>query len=120
MKLTLDLSEDLAARLRGHEGEIPKLLELGLRETALAEDTGFRGYAEVLETLASLPSPERVLALTPSPELESRIERLLDANRSTGLTPDEEQEWQRYAFLEHLVRIAKAEALLRMREPSAR
>ncbi len=36
-------------------------------------------------------------------------------NRKEGLTETEEQEWEQYQYLEHLVRIAKAKALLKLR-----
>ena len=111
MVLTLDLSEDLAARLRRHGEAIPRILELGLREVNAAGQPGFKGTAEVLEILATLPTPQEVLALRPSPSLQERIDTLLEKNRATGLSPDEEREWERYEYLEHLVRIAKAKAL---------
>lgn len=111
MVLTLDLSEDLAARLRRHREAIPRILELGLRELIAAGQPGFKGMAEVLETLAKLPTPQEVLALRPSPSLQERIDSLLEKNRATGLSSEEEQEWERYQYLEHLVRMAKARAL---------
>ena len=35
----------------------------------------------------------------------------MEKNRKVDLTDDEEAEWQRYEYLEHLVRVAKAKAL---------
>lgn len=32
---------------------------------------------------------------------------LLEQNRREELTPEEEQEWEHYEYLEHLVRLAK-------------
>ncbi len=58
------------------------------------------------------PSPEAVLDLKPSPRLKLQIQELLDRNRLGGLTAEDEELWQRYQFLEHLVRIAKTEACL--------
>ncbi len=63
-----------------------------------------------------LPSPEEILALRPSDALQSRVQTLLEKNREEGLSPAEEQEWQQYEYLEHLVRMAKARALLRQRD----
>jgi len=57
--------------------------------------------------------PEEILALGPSEDLHRRINALLEKNRAQGPTMDEEQEWERYRHLEHLVRIAKAKALLK-------
>ena len=42
---------------------------------------------------------------------------LLEKNRTTGLTADEEEEWRRYQYLEHLVRLAKAKAALKLQAP---
>ena len=69
-----------------------------------------------MEFLAKLPSPEEIIALRPSEALQIRVSTLLEKNRSSGLTAEEEQEWEQYQYLEHLVRMAKARALLRIRE----
>lgn len=112
--LTVDLPSDLAQRLEPVSDRIPDILELGLRELNAASQSGFRGTAQVLEFLASLPSPNEILALHPTHELQTRVETLLEKNRSEGLSPAEEQEWEAYQFLEHLVRLAKAKAMLKL------
>ena len=118
MVLKLNLSEDLAARLRHHRDALPRILELGLREIHAASQPGFQGLAEILEILASLPTPEEVMELRPSPALEERIHSLLEKNRANGLSPEEEQEWESYQYLEHLVRVAKAKALAQLNRAS--
>jgi hypothetical protein len=55
------------------------------------------------------------LALRPSSALQERITALLEKNRDEGLSASEEQEWEQYRFLEHLVRIAKAKACLKLK-----
>ncbi len=115
MVWTLDLTDDLAARLAPHQHQISRILEMGLREVNASSQAGFKGVAEVLEVLASLPTPEEVLGLRPAPVLEERIRVLLEKNRTEGLSGDEEREWERYEYLEHLVRMAKARAKLRLR-----
>ncbi len=67
-----------------------------------------------MEILAGLPTPEEVLTLRPSALMQARIELLLEKNRTKGLTEAEEQEWEKYQYLEHLVRLAKAKAHLRL------
>lgn len=114
MVLTLNVADDLAVRLRSHEDEIPKILESGLRQVSADRLSGFNGLAEVLETLASLPTPEEVLALRPSTSLQERIDALLEKSRTQGLDQGEEREWERYQYLEHLVRLAKARATARL------
>jgi hypothetical protein len=114
--ITVKLSDELAARLRYHEARLPEILELGLREVNAEGQGRFEGAAEVLEFLASLPSPEEILKLKASPRLEGRVQELLEKNGLSGLSPDEEREWEHYQFLEHLVRLAKANARLRLGE----
>ena len=113
--ITLNVPDELAVRLRPLEKQLPRILELGLREIAAAAQPGFVGAAQIMEFLASLPTPEETLALRPSDALQARVTALLEKNRVEGLTPDEEQEWEQYQYLEHLVRIAKAQALLKLK-----
>lgn len=112
--ITLNIPQELAGRLRPLTGQLPRILELGLREFDAVEQVGFEGAAEVLELLASLPTPEEILALRPSKGLQVRISELLEKNRTTGLTADEEREWEQYQYLEHLVRVAKAKAYAKL------
>jgi hypothetical protein len=113
--ITLEIPDELAQQLSPLADRLPHILELGLREFNAAAQPGFPGAAEVLEFLAGLPSPEEMLALRPAPKLQTRIEALLDKNRTGGLSQAEEQEWTHYQYLEHLVRLAKAKALQKLR-----
>ncbi len=115
MEITLRVPDELAARLRGFENELPQVLELGIREWHARREAGFPGMAGILETLASLPTPEEVLALRPAPALQERIENLLVKSRNGGLSPAEQQEWEQYQYVEHLVRLAKARAALKLK-----
>src|SRR3954463_7439418 len=108
MEITLTVPEELADRLRPVEQPLPQILDLGIREWQARREAGFSGLTEVLEQLAALPTPEEVLALRPSAALQQRIELLLEKNRSSRLTPEEQREWQQYQYIEHLVRLAKA------------
>jgi len=113
--VTFNIPEELAIRLRPLENQLPRILELGLRELNAVAQPGFEGAAEVFEFLACLPAPEEIVALHPSKTLRARISAFLEKNRTEGLTPDEEQEWEHYQYLEHLVRIAKAKAYLKLK-----
>jgi hypothetical protein len=114
VEITLTVSEELAVRLRPIEKDLPRILELGIREWSAQRDAGFAGLADVLETLASLPTPEEVLALRPGAALQDRIEDLLEKNRSGGLSLEEQRECEQYRYAEHLVRLAKARAALKL------
>jgi hypothetical protein len=114
MQISVEVPDDLAVRLSSLQDRIPQILELGLREWNADAQSGFAGLAQVLEFLANLPSPEEILALKPSPLLNQQIEELLKKNRTIGLTAEEERLWQQYEYVEHLVRVAKAKALVKL------
>ena len=111
--ITLKLPDGLAERLLQHERRLPEIFELGLRELNAEGQSRFDGAAEVLEFLASLPDPEEILKLRPSERFVGRVAHLLEKNGVKKLTPEEEEQWESYQFLEHLVRIAKANASLK-------
>ena len=113
--MTVELPHDLAQRLQPLSNRLPDILEMGLRQWQAAGQSGFQGSVEILELLATLPSPEEILALRPSDAFQSRVQALLKENREEGLSAAEEQEWQQYEYLEHLVRMAKARALMKQK-----
>jgi hypothetical protein len=115
VEITVTVPEDLATRLRPVQTDLPAILELGIREWNARGGAGFAGLADILEKLATLPTPEEVLALRPTPALQERIEHLLEQSRSSALSPEERREWEQYQYAEHLVRLAKAQAALKLR-----
>jgi hypothetical protein len=116
MQISLNVSDELAPQLRSHnEAQLSKIFELGLRELNAQGQPEFEGTAEILEFLASLPTPEEILALRPSETLQNRVSALLEKNRTEGLSLDEEREWEQYQYLEHLVRLAKAKAHIKLK-----
>ena len=50
------------------------------------------------------------MKLRPSASLQAWLKEILEKNRTTGLTENEQQQWEQYEYLEHLVRMAKAKA----------
>ncbi len=115
MNITISVPEELAVRLQPVENHLPSILELGIREWNARQDSGFAGLTHVLETLALLPTPEEILALRPAPALQKRLDDLLEKNRAEGLSADERREWQQYEYAEHLIRLAKARAALKLK-----
>ena len=118
--ITLNVPEHLASRLQEMPERIPQILERAVRELdeqngSSQENSVYMGLNDVLEYLAELPAPEEVMALRPSPALSMRISNLLEKNRNEGLTEAEEQEFDAYEYVEHLVRIAKAKALIKIK-----
>lgn len=119
MQITLELPDELAAQLSALGDQLPQVLEYGLRELNAAPDAGLDGVADILEFLATLPTPEEIIALRPSADLQARIQELLENQQTRGLTSDEERLWQHYEYLEHLIRIAKAKAFLKLQQHRA-
>jgi hypothetical protein len=118
MLITLDLPQDLGMRLYPFKQQLPRLLELGLKELCLVRlkkptDANFQSLNDILEFLAKLPNANEILALRPSEALQNEMNELLEKQRAQGLTTDEEQQWQQYEYIEHLVRTAKGNALLK-------
>src|SRR5437899_10143070 len=103
--ITLKVPDELAERLRNQHARLPEILELGLRQLNAGTQSGFEGAAEVLECLAGLPSPEEILNLRPSEGLRKRVQELLRKSCAGELTRQEEEDWERYQYLEHLVRM---------------
>jgi hypothetical protein len=118
MSITVTIADDLAEQLKGYEANLPEILTLGVRELRARKETGYNGLNSILEKLASLPSPQEVLALRPTPQVQEHIEALLEKNRTHGLSPEEQREWDRYEYVEHLVRLAKINAARKLREAS--
>ncbi len=116
MQVTFDLPDEVVTQLQLLEDKLPQILALGLREFNAIPQEGFSGMAEVWEFLASLPTAEAIIALRPSETLQAQLSILLEKNRTVGLTPAEEQLWQHYQYLEHIVRMAKARAFLKLKE----
>jgi len=116
MQITLDIPDEIVRNLESRKEDLPQILALGLREISANPSEGFSGLTEVLEFLAKLPSPEEILALRVSPLVQAEIESLLDKNRTQGLDENDLCLWQHYEFIEHLVRLAKAQALLKLQQ----
>jgi hypothetical protein len=114
-QVTFDLPDEVASQLRPFGDKLPQILLLGLREFQAIDREGFSGMAEVLEFLAGLPTAEEIIDLRPSESLQSQIGDLSEKKRTVGLTPHEQRLWQAYEYIEYIVRMAKAKALLKLR-----
>ena len=114
MQIILDISEELINQTGSSEQHLSQALELGLHELKARPQEGFSGFSEVLEFLANLPTPEEILAMRPSKSLQTQIDRLSDGYQAQTLTPQEQQLWQQYEYLEHIIRMAKAKAYLKL------
>lgn len=112
--ITLSLPDDLASQVRAQQRQLPRILELGLRELNAGGQSGFEGAADVLELLAALPAPEEIMNLRPSLRLSARVAEMVEKSRAGMMTTLDEQDWERFEYLEHLVRMAKVAAQLKL------
>ncbi len=117
--VTLELPDDLAARLLSLRDRLPQLLSIALELSAAdlpltlpALKTPHRAFDEMLDFLASGPKPERILAFKISPQAQARLEELLDKNREEGLTDIETAEIDTYSQINHILLLLKARARL--------
>jgi hypothetical protein len=55
-QITLNLPDDLISRLSSVKEKLPQIIELGLRELNASSQIGFKGSADILEFVASLPT----------------------------------------------------------------
>ncbi len=113
MQVTLEIPDEIAKSLESRKENLPQILALGLRELDANPSVSFSGLTEVLEFLARLPLPQEILALRLSPAVQAQVDVLLERNRTQGLDENDRLLWQHYEFMEHLVRLAKAQALLK-------
>ncbi len=65
---------------------------------------------EVTRFLVQRPTLEEIAALHASEEVNARFRELLEAERERNLSEEEREEIEAYMYLEHFVRLLKAEA----------
>lgn len=63
-------------------------------------------FDQVAELLASL-EPQKVAALKATPEVQQRLEDLIQKSKNQSLTKQEKDELDHYIVLERLMRLAK-------------
>ena len=71
--------------------------------------------ANVVELLPTL-APQEVMSLRLSPPSQERIAALLEKSKAEGLSSEERREWEQFASVEHLVRMAKIRAAIERRD----
>jgi len=73
-----------------------------------------KAYEEVIDFIASGPSPTAVVSFRPSSEASERVATLIEREKTDGLSPEEKAELDHYMELEHIMRLAKARARQRL------
>ena len=67
-------------------------------------------YAEVYQFLISSPTPEDIINFHASDAIQSRVRELLEANRASGLTLEQQTELDEFERVNHFVNMLKAYA----------
>jgi hypothetical protein len=107
IELTVRIPDELAIRLQPVQDRLVEIIEIGLRELTPAR---YGLHSEVIEFLASGPTPQAILSYRPSAEAQERVTQLLDKNRTGSLTPAEKIELDEYERLDYLMTLVKARA----------
>lgn len=108
--ITAQVSDTLAQQLEQLNDRLPDILQRGVWDLLTEPTNAIHDEQAIIAVLANQPSPEQILALRPSPELQTRVSTLLARSKEHTLSRSEERELERYLTLEHLVRMAKAHA----------
>ncbi|MEZ4658129.1 MAG: hypothetical protein R2911_11190 [Caldilineaceae bacterium] len=105
VEMTMQIPDELAAQLRPLNGYIPTVLELSL--------AGFRTLAtetatEIVEFLATSPSPQEIFHYHVSERAQDRLQRLLALNSAGLLGESEQLELDELEKIEHILISLKA------------
>lgn len=73
-------------------------------------------FAEIIDFLASTPTPEDIIAFKPSDYLQQRLSYLLDQNRNDNLTAEERTELDEFLRMNHFFNMLKIRARQKLAE----
>ena len=69
-----------------------------------------KAYEEIVQFMASGPSPKRIANFEASPATKERVALLIHREKTEGLSSEERAELDDYMQVEHLMRLVKAKA----------
>ncbi len=95
MQITIEGPDRIGEQLQQLGDRLPEALDRALQELTSIETTEYQDNRQIVELLASQPSPEVVLAIRSSPALQARMSELLAQNKSATLT-----RWRSLRFAE--------------------
>ncbi len=107
VEIRVPLSDALAARLAPVQEQLPEILAL---VTGDGLPISAKAHLEVLEFLASAPSPEETILFCLSPTLQENITQLQERNNDGTITVFEKAELERLLRVEHLMRTIKLQS----------
>lgn len=118
MEITVNISDRLGQQLQQFSDRLPEVLERGMQELLNEQSGDSQEVSDIVGLLARQPTPEQILAIRPSSELQARMSGLLEQSKVGTLARQDEIELERYLALEHLVRLAKTHAYEQLRQSS--
>ena len=111
--MTVEVSEELADRIRPLSAWLPTVLELtlvGFQTQAAATAT------EVIRFLSTEPSAQKILDYHVSEQAQARLGRLLALNEAGLLGEAEQQELDELEHIEHIIILLKSRAAAQRRQ----
>ena len=111
-KVTLDIPDELMAQL-AEMGEdpsnwlrqqLPELVQAKIQPSTPPNSV----YRYILDFIASTPTPQQIAEFRPTPEMQLRLQNLLELNQAGHLTPSQQAELDEYERIEHIVIMLKA------------
>lgn len=69
-----------------------------------------KAYNDVVSFIVDVKTPEEIIAYKASDDLNERVNQLVSNEKNMTITEDEKKELDQYMWLEHLMRLAKAQA----------
>jgi hypothetical protein len=122
--VTLELPDELALRFNPLRDRVSALVSQALeslsaepRENGLRFSSDYPIFDGMIDFLASGPTPQQILEHKASPDLQERLEELLDNNREFGLTETERKELDAFREVNHVMIMLKARARRAMQTP---
>jgi hypothetical protein len=73
-------------------------------------------FDEILDFLASTPTPQQIIAFKPSDTLQERLDDLLERNRQETLMPDEREELDEFLRMNHFMNMLVIRARQKLSE----
>jgi hypothetical protein len=106
--ITLELPDNLATQIEAIRGQLPSLLAtvVGASTAKKISQTSAAAaihpvYREMLDFLATSPSPRQIIEFKISEASQERLEELLEKNREEGVTEEEAAELDVFELVHH-------------------
>ncbi len=92
MQITIEVPDRLGEQLQQLGDRLPEALNRAIQELNPIETIPYQDERQIVELLASQPSPDVILAIRPTPAFQARMSGLLEQNKSGTLSRSEEVE----------------------------